>query len=82
MPGILINQGLKNMCPLPSAIISPQDGVGGCTPKPRKENAASKRIALATSNVATTITAFAMFGRTSVIRIRMREHPAASAAVM
>src|SRR5437879_11436763 len=46
-PGIMITQGEKNMQSLPSAIISPQDGSGGGTPRPRNDKAASSRIASA-----------------------------------
>src|SRR5262249_55965557 len=35
-PGIMITQGEKNMYSLASAIIRPQDGSGGGTPRPRK----------------------------------------------
>ncbi len=41
-----ISQNEKNMYALASEIISPHDGSGGCTPRPRKDSAASSRIAL------------------------------------
>src|SRR3546814_5703830 len=43
VPGMPITQGSKNMKPFPSEIIRPQDGSGGCTPRPRKDSAASSR---------------------------------------
>jgi hypothetical protein len=54
-PGIEINHGSKNIKPLASDIIRPHDGVGGCTPRPRNDRAASSRMAWAISSVATTI---------------------------
>src|SRR5690606_26091369 len=54
-PGIVISQALKNMNSRPSEIISPQDGIGGWTPSPRNESAASRMMACAISSVATTI---------------------------
>ena len=54
-PGISIRYGLKNMKLRPSETISPQDGVGGWVPRPRNDSAASTRIAIAISSVATTI---------------------------
>src|SRR5262245_4620926 len=54
-PGIEISHRSKNVRPLASEIIKPHDGVGGCTPSPRKDNAASSRMAGAISWVATTI---------------------------
>src|SRR6185437_11893102 len=65
-PGMVMTQGLKNMYSLPSATISPQSGRGGWTPRPRKESAASSRIAFAISIVAMTMSAFMMLGRISV----------------
>src|SRR3981081_2554796 len=53
-PGVMITHGLKNMYSLASAIISPQLGKGGGTPRPRNDKAASSRIASAISSVATT----------------------------
>ena len=55
MPGMEISHGSKNIRPLASEIIRPQDGVGGCTPSPRNDSAASSRMACAISSVATTI---------------------------
>src|SRR5215468_2128912 len=48
-PGIEISQGSKNIKPLASDVIRPQDGVGGCAPRPRKDRAASSRMAWAIS---------------------------------
>src|SRR6202011_3791762 len=53
-PGVMITHGLKNMYSLASAIISPQLGKGGGTPRPRNDNDASSRIPSAISSVATT----------------------------
>src|SRR6185437_12340384 len=69
-PGMVITHGLKNMYSLPSATISPQEGSGGCTPRPRKESAASSRIACAISRVTTTISAFMMLARISARTMR------------
>src|SRR5260221_3643495 len=80
MTGMVITQGLKNMYSLPSATISPQEGSGGCTPRPRQESAASSRIARAISKVATTISAFMMLGRISLRTMRKVEQPVARAA--
>lgn len=41
----MITQGLKNMYSFASLIISPQEGNGAGTPRPRKDSAASSRIA-------------------------------------
>ncbi len=79
-PGMVMTQGWKNMYGLPSAIIRPQDGSGGCTPSPRKDKAASSRIACAISRVATTISALRILGRISWARIRTGPKPAALAA--
>src|SRR6185503_3428637 len=80
VPGMAISQNEKNMKFLASAIISPHDGSGGCTPRPRKESAASSRIAEPDSTVATTIRCGKTLGRISPASTRSRPAPAASAA--
>ena len=65
---------------LPSETISPQLGVGGCTPRPRKDSAASSKIAWAISSVTTTIRLLAMFGMISDSRMRGVEAPMTCAA--
>src|SRR5690606_13090295 len=80
VPGIAMSQNEKNIMFLASAIMRPQDGSGGCTPRPRNDRAASSRMALPASTVATTIRSGKTFGRTSPVMIRRREAPAASAA--
>ena len=76
-----ITQGVNSINSLPSAIISPHEGSGGCTPIPKNESAASKRIACATSKVATTIRLLSMLGIISMIRICGVEQPMALAAL-
>ncbi len=80
LPGRAIIQNAKNIMFLASEIISPQEGKGGCTPSPRNESAASSKIALAASTVATTTSCGNTFGRTSRRMIRGTLAPAASAA--
>ena len=80
VPGIAMSHPSKNMRPFASEIMSPQLGSGGCTPSPRKESAASRRMACAISTVATTIRWLAMFGRISVKTMRPVEQPSAWAA--
>jgi hypothetical protein len=60
--------------------MSPHDGTGGCTPRPRNDSAASSRMALAASMVATTNSCGAMFGRISPRIIRVLDAPMHSAA--
>ena len=79
-PGMPISQGSKNIKPLASETMRPQLGAGGCTPKPRKESAASSSTAWATSMVATTIRLLTMFGMISESRMRPVEQPSALAA--
>ena len=64
-PGNASSQGEKNMYSRPSFSIRPQLGVGACTPKPRKERAASSRIAFAISTVATTVSDESTLGKIS-----------------
>ena len=44
MPGNSMYHQAVSKIPTASAIICPQLAVGGCTPTPRKESAASKRM--------------------------------------
>src|SRR5690606_20196790 len=80
VPGIAISQKEKNMYALASEIIRPQEGSGGCTPSPRKDSAASSRMALAASSVAITIRWGTTLGSTSPRTMRQVEAPAACAA--
>ena len=72
MTGPITPHGLKDIKPRASDIISPQSGVGGDTPKPKKdkeENASNiqdQRMAPSTINVSKT------FGRSSRMIIVMR----------
>ena len=70
----------KNISPFASEIIRPQLGSGGWTPSPRKESAASSRMACAISTVATTIRWLAVLGRISLNTMRGVEQPSAWAA--
>src|SRR5690606_21384495 len=80
-PGMAISQGSNSIICLPSEIIRPQDGVGGCTPRPRNDSAASSRIAWAISSVATTIRLLTTFGMISRRMMRRVEQPIALAAL-
>jgi hypothetical protein len=62
------------MLSFPAVRMFPQDGVGGCTPMPRKESADSVRIAPATPRVAATRTGASVLGR--MCRKMMRASPA------
>ena len=64
----------------PSAIISPQEGMGGCTPMPKNEKAAYSRMARPISRVATTTRLLNAFGRIYLEIIQKTEQPAALAA--
>ena len=55
--------------------MSPQDGVGGCVPRPRNERAASARIAKAIEMVACTMTGAMMFGRMCSRMMRQLDAP-------
>ena len=61
--------------------IAPHDGVGGCTPRPRNDSAASDRIAPARPRVAITITGLITFGSTWRMITRGDFAPSAFAAV-
>ena len=50
----------------PSAISVPHDGVGGCTPAPRNESAASVTMLFAMISVKKTSSELAMFGSSSL----------------
>jgi Flp pilus assembly protein TadG len=54
-PGMTMRCGLKNIMLRPSEIMMPQDGVGGGTPNPRNDNAASIETRIATSRLMTTM---------------------------
>ena len=80
VPGRANSQGEKNMYSRPSFSISPQLGVGACTPKPRKDSAASSKMALAISTVATTVNEDSTLGKISRMMIYGVEQPMARAA--
>ena len=58
----------------------PHDAVGGCTPAPRNESAASRTMLLAMISVKKTSTELAMFGSRSVNMIRSGLAPCEIAA--
>ncbi len=58
----------------------PQDGVGGCTPAPRNESAASSTMLFAMISVKKTSTELAMFGSSSLNMTRSGLAPCAIAA--
>ncbi len=64
----------------PSLMRLPRDGVGGCTPKPRNDSAASVRIARPTVSVALTTIGPSAFGSMCRSMIRRSPDPAAFAA--
>src|SRR5256885_10468741 len=61
--------------------MAPHDGVGGCTPSPRNDKAASDRIAPARPSVAITITGLMTLGSTWRTITRGDFAPSAFAAV-
>ncbi len=60
----------------------PQEGVGGCTPSPRKERPASRTIVSPIPSVAATITGAIVFGMRWRTTRRARERPRARPACM
>src|SRR4030081_2772997 len=60
----------------------PQDGYGGCGPRPRNDRAASARIAKAVDRVAWTKIAIITFGNTCRITMRSGVAPMVRAATM
>jgi len=79
-PGIFTNQGSKTTKSLASAIMRPQEAMGGLMPRPRKERAASSMTAWAISRVVTVISGITRQGSMSAIRMLKFEQPAARAA--
>src|SRR5439155_1722575 len=61
-PGNTTTHGACSMNPRPSESISPSDGVGGRTPTPRNDSAASTRIAIAISTEAWTSSGVTQLG--------------------
>src|SRR5439155_24898052 len=55
MPGKIASRGACETYDCASESITPQDGVGGCTPRPRNESTASPMIAAGIVTVACTI---------------------------
>ena len=79
-PGTIARYGAVMIRETPSSSIVPQDGVGGCTPAPRNESAASSRIALATISGKKTSSSVIVFGRISRNMIRSEPMPCGRAA--
>ncbi len=79
-PGTIARCGAVAIRSMPSSIIVPQEGLGGRTPAPRKESAASSRMALAIRSVKKTRIVDARFGTTSPNMIRSGPAPWARAA--
>src|SRR5216117_2650439 len=81
MPGAAATHGAFTSVSLPDAIMLPQDGVGGWTPRPRNDRPASSMIALPIPSAAATMTGVSALGRTSRHRILARESPSARARI-
>src|SRR6185503_8083941 len=81
-PGKIAFQGAVTSTDLASRIMPPQDGVGGCTPSPRKESPASTRMTSPTPSVAATSSGPRALGSRCRKIIRRRGAPSASAARM
>src|SRR5205809_79787 len=79
MPGAAATHGAFTSVSLPDAIMLPQDGVGGWTPRPRNDRPASSMIALPIPSAAATMTGVSALGRMWRHRILARESPNASA---
>src|SRR5690606_223130 len=79
-PGQRMRFGARRMKSLPSAIIAPHSGVGGCTPSPRKPRAALARMASGMPKVAVTTTGVRTLGSTWRNITRQRLIPDARAA--
>jgi len=75
LDGVLVEQASR-----PDAIMLPQEGAGGCTPRPRNERPASSRIAFPTPSAAATITEVATLGTRWRTSNRRRPDPSATAA--
>ena len=67
------------MCARPSAIMAPQEGVGGGIPAPRKLREASTMITQPTWSVASTTSGLTMLGKMWRWRMRNDEQPATRA---
>src|SRR5262252_7160520 len=74
-------EGAVSRLSRPSAIMPPQLGVGGGTPRPRKLNAPSTTMMTATASRKKAISGSAMFGSNSRIKMRPWPAPSARAAV-
>ncbi|MNE82738.1 hypothetical protein D3C80_1794870 [compost metagenome] len=66
---------------MPSAIIRPQLGVGGCTPMPRKLNELSSTMAVPRPKLTATMTGPSALGTTKERMIVVGGRPSAMAAV-
>src|SRR5690554_136639 len=78
--GQVMRLGARRMKSLPSEIIAPHSGVGGCTPRPRKPSAALAKMASGIPNVAVTITGVRTLGSTCLNITRHLLMPEARAA--
>src|SRR5882724_7718745 len=79
-PGKVASHHAVDKYARPSASMPPQVGVGGCTPRPRKDRADSITITRAMSRVATTSQGVKALGSTWRARIRQSRLPSATAA--
>src|SRR5213594_2523457 len=79
-PGTVATCGATSSTSRPVETMSPHDAVGGCTPRPRNDSAASSRIALAMNSVAYTISPGMMLGRMWRRRTAAPGEPSARAA--
>ncbi len=75
MPGISDTHHASAMRPRPSDTISPQVGVGGGMPAPRKLSDASAMITTPIFSVTSTMKVFSTFGRMCVSMMRAEEQP-------
>ena len=79
-PGTIVRCGAVAIRSTPSSIIVPQDGLGGRTPAPRNDSAASSSTAFAIRSVKNTSTVDARLGTISLNMIRSGPAPCARAA--
>ena len=80
MPGKMASQGAFSMKRWALFSIEPQEGAGGCWPRPRKESEASAMMASAMESVACTSKGGAILGRIWTSAVRQGGLPMARAA--
>src|SRR5262249_29632272 len=80
MPGNSTRKKGVNTLFRSAASIDPHSAVGGCTPKPRKDSAATSSTAVAMPSVACTTSGVSEFGNTRCHRMRRLETPRARSA--